>query len=383
MAAVRQTVAYRQPSALDGGRLALQTAGGVPSVDGAPAEHPFLVAGTLTAPRASAVALAVLADLCGTDFRRAGPSGGPARDPIVTSGGDRLRAETLTACGGLYARLDLLPGALYGVLRAPGSTTVDVSPALCDALSRVGAGDPLHLEVGPDGPDMPGAAVEKNVPVPERWLRALAGAAPTGAALDLRAELDATAAAALLHRLPAHHGRDVRWLLPAGRSVRMTTAPAAGAVCLPGAYRLAVLRPLLPMLRALRLYGPPAGAGSPPLAAGWELDLGPVRFAVLLSPGVERGLSTEEIPDPAGRAAVDAATAAPMLGWDGTIDPAGLGLDAGRAGAALAVLAAAGRVGYDWSEAAWFRRELPYRGLRVDVPAAATDVPAAATPGTP
>lgn len=317
MVAVTQTVAYRQPSALDGDRLALRTAEG----------HPLFFAGALRAPRVSAVALAVLAGLAGTDFRRAGPEGGATHDPIVTSGADRLRAEALTACGGAYARLDLLPAALDGEIRAHGSATVDVNPALCAALSRVGAGDPLHLTVGPGGP---GTAVEKRVPVPERWLRALDAAAPAAAGMDLRAGLDGPAATALLHRLPVHHGREVRWLLPAGRSVRMTTEPAPGAVCLAGAYRLAVLRPLLPMLRALRLYGPRAGVGSPPLAAGWELDLGPVRFAVLLSPGVECALSA---PDP------------------------GTGLD---------------RAGYDWSEAAWFRRELPYGGPRGNVPAAAT-----------
>jgi len=279
MAAVIQTVAYRRPSALDGGRLALQTAGG----------GPYLFAGTLTEPRASAVALAVLADLAGTDFRRAGPA---AHDPIVTGGDDRLRAEALTACGGVYARLDLLPAALDGEFPEPGSAAVDVNPALCDALSRVGAAEALRLTVGADDPASSGQKpVRKRVPAPERWLHALAGAVPTASGMDLRTQLDGPAAAALLHRLPTHHGRDVRWLLPAGRSVRMTTAAAAGAVCLAGAYRLAALRPLLPMLRALRLYGPPATALSPPLASGWELDLGLVRFAVLLSPAVDRGLS--------------------------------------------------------------------------------------------
>ena len=48
-----------------------------------------------------------------------------AADPVVTSNGDRLRFESFSACCGVYARLDVLPGALDGAVASRGTTNVD------------------------------------------------------------------------------------------------------------------------------------------------------------------------------------------------------------------------------------------------------------------
>jgi hypothetical protein len=283
---------------------------------------------------------------------------------VVTCGDERLRFEALSGCCGLYARLDVLPAALDGEVHARGTTNVDVNPPLYTALTQVGGGDPLRLTVGPDElavTTLDAHVVEKRVPLPERWLRGLAEAGFLAAGFDLRAEIPGGQAAALLHRLPAHRGDD-RWLVPAGRSVRATAVAAPGAVCLAGAHRLSLFRPLLPFTRTLRLYGLPVTAGSGPMASGWEFDLGVLRFSVLLSPGVARGLSGEGGLLPYLE---EADALAGRLGWDGTVDPAALAAAEGLTGeqvrGALAALATSGKVGYDWSEAGWFHRELPYR----------------------
>ena len=49
------------------------------------------------------------------------------RDPVVTSNDDRLRFESFSGCGGVHARLDLLPDALDEAPRASGTTNVDFS----------------------------------------------------------------------------------------------------------------------------------------------------------------------------------------------------------------------------------------------------------------
>jgi hypothetical protein len=350
-----QNVVYRRPSELSPDALSLQTAG----------LHPRFFTGFLTAARAVAVGLTVLADVAAADFRQDQVSLRGTRDPVVTCGGDLLRFEALSGCCGVYARLDVLPDALDGEMHARGTTNVDVNPALYAALIRVGSADPLRLAVGPDEvavTTLDGHVVEKKVPLPERWLRGLAEAGFIAAGFDLRAELSGPTAAGLLHRLPAHGGRDVRWFVPAGRGVRATGASAPGAVCLPAAHRLALLRPLLPMARTVRLYGPAVGSGSGPVAGGWELDLGNVRFSLLLSPAVDRGLSGEgtllSFLDEAG-------LLADRLGWDGTVDPVALATSSSLTGeqvrGALAALAVSGKVGYDWAESAYFHRELPYR----------------------
>jgi len=349
-----QEVVYRRPSALAGDGLALETAG----------RHASYFTGFLTAARPTAMCLSVLADVAAADFRQEQIGTRGLRDPVVTCGGERLRFESLSGCCGVYARLDVLPAALDGDINARGTTNVDINPALYTALTRVGGGDPLRLTVGPDELTvtvLDAHVVEKRVPLPERWLRGLAEAGFLAAGFDLRAEIPGGQAAALLHRLPAHRG-DERWLVPAGRSVRATTAAAPGAVCLAGAHRLTAFRPLLPLTRTLRLYGPSVAVGSGPVASGWEFDLGAVRFAVLLSPGVYRGLSGEGGLLPY---LDEADTLADRLGWDDTVDPAALaaaeGMSGGQVRKALAALATSGKVGYDWSDAAYFHRELPYR----------------------
>lgn len=349
-----QTVSYVAPSALADGLLSLQTAG----------LRPRFFTGFLAAARPAAACLTVLADVAAADFRL--ERGGPLlRDPVVTCGGAVLRFEALSGCCGAYARLDVLPEALDGEIHARGTTNVDINPELYRALARVGGSDPLRMAVGPDEvavTTLDAHVVEKKVPLPPRWLRGLAEAGFLAAGLDPRVEITGTAAASVLQRLPTRPGRDVRWLVPAGRTVRLSTAPVAGAVCLPGPHRVAVLRPLLPLARVVRLYGPPVAPGAAPTVSGWELELDRVRFSLLLSPGVERGLSGE-----GGLLGHldDADLLADRLGWDGTVDPALLAVRAGlrpdEVRGALSALAVSGKVGYDWAQAAYFHRELPYR----------------------
>lgn len=85
--------------------------------------------------------------------------------------------ESFSACGGVYARLDVLEPALDGEVHERGTTNVDVNGPLREALARVGGSDPLHLAVGTDElavTTMDGAVVEKKVPLPDRWLRGFA-----------------------------------------------------------------------------------------------------------------------------------------------------------------------------------------------------------------
>jgi hypothetical protein len=369
---------YRAPSELDAGRLLLQTSGG--RTDRGPATHPRFFTGFLTRAQQAATGLLVLADLARTDFRRVGqPLDGTLRgfrDPIVTSGGDRLRFEAFSGCCGGYGRLDVLDAALDGEVVAHGTTNVDVNPPLYAALTRVGGGDPLRLSVGPDEltvTTLDGAVVEKKVPLPDRWLRGLAEVPAAAAGFDPRAQLTAAEATAFLSRLPTGAGREVRWLVPVGRSLRSTMSPVPGAVCLAAPNRLGVLRPLLPFARALRLYGPAVTPDSGPVASGWELDLGGMRFTLLLSPGTDRGFSGEGglLTALAGdRAVEDAELVGALLGWDELVDVDLLvelsNVDRSRVAGALAVLATSGRVGYDAAEVAYFHRELPYEPARVE-----------------
>ncbi|WDZ83465.1 SWIM zinc finger family protein [Micromonospora cathayae] len=362
-----QTYRYLGPSTLRDGDLALQTSGG-------PTANPRFFTGFLTAPQAAAAGLLAVAEVARTRYHQ--PVSPASLDPVVTGSRDRLRFESFSGCCGVYARLDVSPAGFDGDVVAHGTTNVDVNAPLREALARVGGLDPLHLSVGPDDltvSTLDGPVVERKVPLPARWLRGFAEVHVLAAATAVRAEIPAAEAAAFLRRLPRGGDRSVLWAVPAGRSLRLTSRPGPGAVCLAGAGRLVALRGLLRYARTLRVYGPPLSAGSPPATSVWELDTGGMRLSLTLSPEPHRGfsgeggvlaaLATDDVAD-------DADLVSALLSWDPTVDVATLAAQAGRSAdrvrAALVQLGTAGRVGFDVAEGAYFHRVLPYDAGRAE-----------------
>ncbi|WP_028800433.1 SWIM zinc finger family protein [Streptomyces sp. 142MFCol3.1] len=373
-----QAVAYTRPSALEsapgGQRLGLETSQGA-TPTGIQA-HPRFFAGFLTSPQVAAAGLLAVADVAAARYYQRQLSA--SLDPVVTGNGDRLRFESFSGCGGVYARLDVLTPGLDGGEVGHGTTNVDVNNPLREALSRIGTDDPLHLRVGPDDltvTTLDGPVVEKKVPLPDRWLRGFAEAQVTAAGFDLRAELPAAEAVRFLRSLPRGTARGAsrgaQWVVPAGRGLRPTTRPVSGAVCLPGPERLIALQRVLRHASALRVYGPPVTGDTS--AAAWEVVLPGMRLTLTLSPDSARGFSGEGgVLDALAtdEAAEDAELIAVLLAWEPRVDVGDLaaasGLPAERVRAALIRLGTSGRVGYDTAEAAYFHRELPYDAERVE-----------------
>jgi hypothetical protein len=356
---VSAAYSYLGSSTLDDG-LTLQTSGG-------PAAHPRFFTGFLTDPGAVATGLLAVAEVARNRYFRPLP---PASlDPVVTAGSDRLRFESFSGCCGVYARLDVLPGGLDGEILAHGTTNVDVNPPLQRALTRVGKADPLHVAVGPDDltvTTFDGELVERKVPLPSRWLRGFAEAQVLTSRFEPRAELTVADARTLLQRLSATD-KSVLWAIPAGRSLRLTSRPAPGAVCLPGAGRLVALKPFLRYARTLIVYGPTVATGDGPVASTWELRSPTLRLSLTLSPEPYRGFSGEgSVLESlaSDEAADDAELISALLSWDPAIDVDALatasGLGISRVRDALTQLGTAGRVGYDVAEAGYFHRTLPY-----------------------
>jgi SWIM zinc finger len=368
--ATAQAYAYARPSELSGGLLGLSTSGG--TTETGPKAHPHFFSGLLTQAAPAAAALLAVADVAQTRYYQPRPTA--MRDPVVTCNGDRLRMESFSACCGAYARLDILQPALDGEVHERGTTNVDVNGPLRETLARVGSADPLHLAVGTDGlavTTLDGAVVEKKVPLPERWLRGFAEVQVIAAGFDQRAQLTAQEAVRFLRGLRGG-GNDVLWAVPAGRTLRLASRPAVGAVCLPGPQRLATMLPLLRFAKTLRVYGPAVTPGAGPLASAWELELPGMRYVLTLSPEVRRGFSGEGAVLEAlatDEASADADLLGVLLAFEPRVEPDLLAERAGvsvpRARAALTQLGTAGRVGYDTAEAAFFHRELPYDRDRV------------------
>jgi SWIM zinc finger len=369
MATAEHTYSYLAPSsvATEDGRseLTLATSGG-------PESHPYFFTGFLGRPQQTAQALLVVAEVARTRYYEP-PQMVRARilaaDPVVTSNGDRLRFESFSACAGVYARLDLEPGVLDGRPSAWGTTNVDFNPPMRAALARVREADAMLLHVGHDEvrvTTLAGSAVERKVPLPERWLKGFAEVQVASSHMVLRNELSAVEARRFLQSLPRARSRSVAWATPAGRGLRLTSRPDDAAVCLAGPERLRLLEKLLPQARVLRVYGPVPAPDRVAEPSAWELVLDSARVVFTVSPELFRGFSGEGgvLADLAASDEEVVESVAERLHGEPEIDPELVSTETGlprtAVQTALGALGAAGRVGYDLSASAFFHRELPY-----------------------
>jgi hypothetical protein len=241
-----------------------------------------------------------------------------------------------------------------------------------DALARIGGLEPLHLQVGEDVVvrTLDAQVTEKKVPLPERWLKGFAEVQLASATVAPVLDVAAAEARRFVRGLPSSGSRKPVWVVPAGRGLRITTRPTPDGVSLSGLDRLKPLEPLLRFARSLRAYAAPHDTQG---ATGvWELELDDARLVLALSPESSRGFSGEggvlwDLADE--QSADDADLVSALLAFEPRIDVARLAAESGlaeeRVTRALGRLGAAGRVGYDAAEAAYFHRELPYDAERL------------------
>ncbi len=229
----------------------------------------------------------------------------------------------------------------------------------------------MHLRVGEDVTvtTLDETVVERKVELPHRWVKGFAEVQQACAGLSQQAEVSGQEARRFVESVSsARGGRSAAtWAVPAGRGLRLTGRPGPGAVPVPGPDRLRVLRPLLRYATSLRAYAPADPSGTGPGASAWEVELRAGRAVVVLSPEPSRGFSGEggllyDLSDET--AAGDARLLAALLSFEPRLDLERLARDAGlpdrRVRRALAHLGAAGRVGFDLHDGAYFHRELPF-----------------------
>jgi len=360
---------YARPSAAGPGGLELATS----------SEHEagLYFRGFLERPDMSAAALLCVGRVARTRFYVPPGSAGRAdTDPVVTSETGGLRFESFSGCCGVHARFDVLPEGLDPEHAAPGTVNVDFNEPMRAALARVVARSPLRLQVGFDAVEvetLEGSAVERRVPLPDRWVKGFSEVQVAVAGLEPALELEGVAGQRFLRALPrGQAGRATLWAKPSAAGVRLGGRPGGGAVCVAAPERLRVLEPVARHLRTLRAYAVPDEEA----ASVWLAELPGARLAVTLSPHFARGFSGEGglLGDLADETlAIEAEFLDRALQGVWRFGPEALtrtGMDEARGRRALSWLGAHGRIGYDPVERVWFRRELPFprEALTADPP---------------
>lgn len=335
-------------------------------------EAPSFFHGFATHPQVLARGLVTLADITATRYFQFTPS--TQRDPVLTAHGDRLRAEVFSACNSVYARLDLLGEGFDGGEIGHGTTNVDVGNATRQVLTNIARSDLLHVDVGLDEvrlATLDTTAVERRVEMPDRWVRALGNVAEMHHGLVPAFQLDAAAARAFVGTLPAATATSRSgWLVPGRGGARLTSRPTPDAVPVTGLNRLAAVRRLLTHVQGVTFHRPGAGDTDGVVV---EVALPSARLVVGLTGEAWRGHSGEGglLTGLAGESAVaDADLVSAVLAFEPVIEVARLSRETAlpepRVRDALAVLASAGRVGWDLHDGAWFHRELPSDAARVE-----------------
>jgi SWIM zinc finger len=358
---------YARPSTLGSDGLTLATSG----PDAAP--EPYF-RGFIERPDMAGSALLCVARVARTRFYV--PPNASARglnDPVVTSEPGGLRFESFSACCGVHARFDVTPAGLDAESFTPGTVNVDFNEPMRAALARVSARMPLRMQVGFEAVEvetLEGSAVERRVPLPDRWVKGFSEVQVAAAGLEPAFELAAVPAQRFLRALPkGRGGRATLWAQAGGR---LAARPGGGAVCVAAPERLRVLEPVARHLVALRAYAVPDEEA----ASVWVAELPDARLLVTLSPHFARGFSGEgglldDLADEALGIEAEFLDRALHGRWRFDEDDlTATGLDAAAGRRALSWLGAHGRIGYDPVERVWFRRALPFpsEALAADPP---------------
>ena len=290
-----------------------------------------------------------------------------AADPVVTSDGSRLRFEVFSVCCGCYARLDLEHEAVDGNWMGKGTTNVDFNPPMRGALASIVNSDAVGLKIGADRVEIENAGqciVERKVKLPVRWLKGFVEVQVYQSTLKPKMELPALALANILRTLPQQNIMQagvVTYLVPSGKSLRLSQRQTPQAIPIGAISRLKMLEPLLRYAKSVRIYS------SDDAVSAFELTLAQGRFYFVLSPNAARGFSGEGqalqgLADSGNLDVLSRVKAA--LVWQEKIDAEALAhslsLDTKIVSTALQTLGARGLVGYDLSNSSYFHRELPF-----------------------
>jgi len=285
------------------------------------------------------------------------------RDPVITCGGGMLRLEAFSACGGVYARLDLRAEAFDADRMEPGTSNVDFNSTMRAALAKLSDGERAMLEVSAEGftltSESAEPAFERRVQLPIRWMKGFVEVQAHQTRMERRFQMCGVVGQRFLRELPRQRTAQPVWITPWNRSMRLSHTRMDGGILAGGIERLRILGEVARHATEIEVYS--AGDG----ATAWQLETGDARLFLVLSPEASLGFSGEgQVLNSLSTKSSVTPRLRGLLRWQRDLRACALAdeLQASEADvtAALAELGTSGLVGYDLAEGAYFHRELPF-----------------------
>ena len=333
-------------------------------------ESPQFFWGRLTDPYTTARCLITLSNVVQSSFSLSPLQLALLKDPIVTAGNEKIRFEGFSHCAGVYARVDVLPGAHEGEFIDSGTTNVDFNQPMISALSRIHKAEQVLLSVGKKEVSVQagaGKVIERKVPLPVKWIKGLTTVQLFLAQTEEVHQFNRIQALQLFQTIPPGKPKTDYYLVVRGGRPQFSPVKSAAAVCIGGVYRLKLLEPLLAHADSLKVFAHPAMQSTT-----WQLYFGALRFSLSLSRDSWRGFSGE------GAALEDLLEDIPQA-WvervdqysyaNGAFNPTLFaveeGVDMQKLANITSRLSAMGLLGYDVDENNFFYRQLPYKLNRI------------------
>ncbi|MBW8687758.1 SWIM zinc finger family protein [Chitinophaga rhizophila] len=333
-------------------------------------EAPVYFQGTLLQPFVTARCLLTLSKVVQSSFSMSPFDMSLFKDPVVTAGNEKLRFEGFSHCAGVYARLDIRPGAHSGEFPVAGTTNVDFNQPMLSALSSIVKGQEVSLSIGRKDVTLQAGenkVTERKVPLPVKWIKGFASVQVFLSEAEKAHQFNRVQTLQLFQSIPRGVVKADHYLVVRGGKPVFSPVAASNAVCVGGIHRLRLLEPLLPLADELRIYAHPAMQSTT-----WQLYFGGLTFTLSLSREAWRGFSGEG-------AVLDALMADVPDAWIEAVDNYGYtnqtfnasllavneNISFAAADNITAKLAAIGLLGFDTDENSFFYRRLPFKLSRI------------------
>ncbi|GAB5525457.1 MAG: SWIM zinc finger domain-containing protein [Roseivirga sp.] len=326
--------------------------------------------GKLNQPFIVARCLIVLSNVVKSSFHMSPADLARLKDPIVTAGAGKVRFEGFSHCAGVYARVDVLPGAHEGEFPESGTTNVDFNQPMINALAGIRKSEEVILSVGEKelGLHQGGEKViERKVPLPSKWIKGLTTVQIYLSETDMAHTFNRIQAIQLFKTLPRGSVKVDYYLTTRAGRPMFSPVRSKDAIVIGGIQRLRLLEPLIPLIDKL-VIAPHKDMQS----CTWQLYFGDVRFTFSISRDHWRGFSgegaaldalLEDVPDEwlqtfENFSYTNQAFNSSLVALEHDINPDLVTNLTGR-------LAAMGLLGFDLDDNGFFFRRLPFKPGRI------------------